>query len=244
MPGSWVPVGDIRVVGFDGKFTVGASAASLPMENPFDDNITDAHALDIAATGTGAVTVDESGRIVTWDLIGTPPLGGRVFADARIDHLRALPAGPLLAGGPEGVWQLDGVTGAVLGHRATESVTAIGPGANGWAVGLSTGEVLRTAGPVDGLSTATSVAGPVAAVAMLDSGVVAIADHAGAVSLVAPSGAPTVVPLASPILSLASRGDVLFAGANDGTIHVIDTTGTPREVSRAKSIAWRSTRWR
>ena len=171
--------GDLRVVGFDDKFTVGASATSLPKDNPFDDNDTDAHALDIAATPTGAVTVDEAGRIVTWDLLGTPPLGGRVFADARIDRLRVLPSGPLIAGGPEGVWQLDGVTGAVLGHRATDRVTAIAPGANGWAIGLSTGEVLRTAGPVDGLATVATVAGPVAAIAMLDSGGVAIADDAG-----------------------------------------------------------------
>ena len=74
--------GDLRVVGFDDKFTVGASATSLPEDNPFDDSATDGHALDIAATPTGAVTVDEAGRLVTWDLLGTPALGGRVFADA------------------------------------------------------------------------------------------------------------------------------------------------------------------
>ena len=226
--------GDLRVVGFDDKFTVGASATSLPMANPFTDSATDGHALDVAATATGAITVDESGRIVTWDLLGTPALGGRVFADARIDRLRVLPAGPIIAGGPEGVWQLDGVTGAILGHRSTDPVTAIAPGANGWAIGLSTGEVLRTAGPVDGLSTVATVAKPVAAIAMLDSDAVAIADGQGVLTIVEPSGASTVVPLDRPILSLASHGDRLFAGANDGTIHVIDTTGTPREVAKAK----------
>ena len=225
--------GDLRVIGFDDDFDVGASVASLPMAG-ITDNDTDAHALDIAATATGAVTVDESGRIVSWDLVGTPPLGGRVFADARIDRLRVLPAGQLIAAGTEGVWQLDGVTGAVLGHRQTDPVTAIGPGANGWAIGLSTGEVLRTAGPVDGLTTVTTVAPSVAAVAMLDSGAVAIADGPGVVTIVEPSGASTVVPLDRPILSLASRGDRLFAGANSGEIYVIDTTGTPREVARAR----------
>ena len=132
------------------------------------------------------------------------------------------------------MWQLDGVTGAILGHRATDPVTAIAPGANGWAIGLSTGEVLRTAGPVDGLATVATVAGPVKAIAMLDSGGLAIADKAGAVTVVEPSGASTAVPLASPIFSLASRGNWLFAGGNDGTIHVVDTNGQAREVAQSE----------
>ena len=204
--------GDLRVVGFDDKFTVGASATSLPMAQ--------------------SVRRQRHGR---------PRPGHRRHGDWRRHRRRewphrhvgphrdaatrwpcvrrrtdrsapGLPAGPLIAGGPEGVWQLDGVTGAILGHRATDSVTAIGPGANGWAIGLSTGEVLRTAGPVDGLATVTTVAGPVAAIAMLDSGGVAIADHAGAVTVVEPSGASTVVPLDRPILSLASRGRLALCG--------------------------------
>ncbi len=227
--------GDLRAVGSDGKFTLRASATSLPAADPASDNDETASALDIAVTETGAVTIDESGRIIRWDLVGIPPLGDQVFADGRIDRLRAMPDGSLIAGGPDGVWQLDGVTGEVRDQRATESVTAIAPGVDGWAIGLQSGEVLRSTGSVDALAPIAVVSGPVNATAMLDTGAVAIADGEGAMTIVAPPGAMSALSIDGSVLSLASHGRWLFAGSRDGSVHVIDASGSPRAVARSQA---------
>ena len=227
--------GDLRVVQTSPRLTLLASSRSLPAignEIPGaggaaleSDETTGALAL--AATDTGAITIDERARLITWDLVGNPPLGEQVFTGGRIDQLRALPNGALIAGGPGGVWLLDSVTGAVMGHRETAGVTAIGPGKNGWAIGLASGEVLRSSGPVDDLAVVTSVPGPVRAVALLESGLVSVADKDGAVTLVGPSGVVAPVALAQPVSSLAASGRRILAGGDSGALYVVDTSTDP-----------------
>jgi WD40 repeat protein len=196
-------------------------------------------------TGTGAVTVDESGRIVTWDLDGRPPLGGQVFSGGRVDLLQARPDGSILAAGPAGAWLLDGGTGQVRGSWSggsgdvsganADAVTAIASGPEAWAIGTSSGNVLVSPGSADDLVQVATAPGPVRALAVLADRAVAIADGAGAVTIVTPSGSKTSLPFDRPVLSLASTGRWLLAGANDGTIHVVDVSGPPREVAKAAS---------
>ena len=190
------------------KFTVGASATSLPMAT--------VHGQRHGRPRSGHRRHSDRRRTVD-EARPHRHVGPPRDAAARWPRVRrrdgsigsvSFRPGP---SSPEGlgVWQLDGVTVRVLGHRATDPVTAIAPGANGWAIGLSTGEVLRTAGPVEASRRSPRWRAR-RGIAMLDSGGVAIADGQGAVTVVDPSGASTAVPLDRPIRSLASRGDWLL----------------------------------
>jgi WD40 repeat protein len=143
---------------------------------------------------------------------------------------------------------LDGATGEVRGNwsaasgdtgeagadaAGVDAVAAIGSAPDGWALGTRSGKVLVSPGSVGDLVQVAAAPGPIGALAVLPGRAVAIADGAGAVTITTPSGSTTSVPFDRPVLSLASSGRWLFAGANDGTIHVVDTSGAPREVARA-----------
>ena len=53
-------------------------------------------------------------------------------------------------------------------------------------------------------------------------------------TIVSPAGTPSSLGFAQRVLSLASSGQWLFVGTADGTIHVIDTSGAPREVASSR----------
>lgn len=235
---AWVvssDVGDLRVLQTSPRLAMLSSSRSLPAigsEGPdgageaFEESDGTAGALALAVTETGVITIDGRARLVTWDRVSSPPLGEQVFAGGRVDRFRALPDGSLVAGGPDGVWLLDDV-GNIRDHRETAAVTAIAPGKDGWAIGLVSGEVLRTSGSVQSLVPVATVPGPVRALAFLDSGTIAIADTAGAVTIVPGSGASQPLSFQVPIHSLGSSGGRLIAGADNGDVYTVDLTADP-----------------
>ena len=147
--------GDLREVQADPDFVPKPPIRSLPDAG----RAAPGAIVDLAITGSGAVTVDESGRIIAWDLDGRPPLGGQVFSAGRVDLLQARPDGSILAAGPSGAWLLDGQTGEIQGNWLAPSegacgsspITAISSGSDGWAIGTGSGNVLVSSGSVDDL---------------------------------------------------------------------------------------------
>ena len=104
--------GDLRVIGFDDTFTVGASATSLPMDIPFDTIRHGRQRPRYRREGDG------ERRRRGWPHRDVGPhrdTATRWPCVRRCTDRSAPgpPGGPLIAGGPEGVWQLDGVTGAI-----------------------------------------------------------------------------------------------------------------------------------
>ena len=230
--------GDLRVVQADPIFVPSPPIRSLPDAG----RAAPGAIVDLAVTESGVVTVDESGRIIAWDLDGRPPLGSQVFSAGRVDLLQARPNGSLLAAGPKGAWLLDGQTGEIQGEWLAPSegacgsslITAISSGADGWAIGTGSGNVLVSSGSVDDLAEVMQAPCPINALAVLPGRAIAIAHGEGGVTIVSPAGTPSSLGFAQRVLSLAGSGQWLFVGTADGTIHVIDTSGTPREVASSR----------
>ena len=128
--------------------------------------------LDVATTSTGAVTVDPSGRLITWDLTGLPPLGPRLVSDRGIDQIAAMADGWVVAqtGEFDGVMRLDGECGAVRSRIDRVDATVLATRGDVLAVGTDTGEVLVGSKTLDGArslgprheSAVVGVASPVA----------------------------------------------------------------------------------
>ena len=232
--------GDVRVVQADPIFLPSAPIRSLPDAGRTEQS----PIIDLAVTESGAVSVDESGRIVTWDLDGRPPLGDQVFSAGRVDLLQARPDGSILAAGPLGAWLLHGETGDIQGQwlvppghecvAGPEAEPVIASGSDGWAIATVSGEVLLSAGSAEDLAQVIRAPCPIEALAVLPGRMVATAHGEGTVTIASPSGTTSDVAFAERVLSLVGSGRWLFVGTADGTIHVVDTSGAPRVVASSQ----------
>jgi WD40 repeat protein len=200
---------------------------------PLDHTGGSVHALDIAVTGTKAVTVDPSGRVITWDLEGHPPLGPRFAADHFIDMVAPLPDGSVIAADRNGLYLLDGRDGRVAWQIADATVVALGAGPSGWAAASFTGDVLVPSDTPDGVRSIARVADqdPVALAALPDGGwAVAFEDisKGGTVVVVRGTGERQDLAMTARPSAIVSEGRWLFVGDMTGTVHVFDAADLAR----------------
>jgi WD40 repeat protein len=236
--------GAIRVVGLDPDFDLGPILRSAP-EEEYRGPVTP---LAVASTDDSAVTVDMRGRIVTWDLVGRPPLGESLGVTTPVSSVDALPDGSLVAVGGDGIVVRQGPAGPLVERWKPDGaeggdVTALSSAGEMWAFGTSLGDVFTATGSETSPSkVGLDRSGRIQAVQPLASGGIAVA-RAGPDSPTAPEprsltivagGATSQVAFDSPIRALATTGPWLFVGLKDGSIHVVDTRDTPREVGNVR----------
>ncbi len=207
--------------------------------------------VDLAATDAGAVTVDQSGRVVAFDLEGRPALGDQLLADRTVRHVRALADGTIVVAIPDGSALPDDATASGTGSvqlvdprsgRASASIpvadpTVVAVDGAGYLVGTVSGEVLAGSAGGAPLRSIDRGAGKVTGLAGLPGGAVAVArttGDAGTISVIAADGARHVRELGVEPRSLATNGRWLFLGTRDGSLHVLDPADPARDVAEAR----------
>jgi WD40 repeat protein len=236
--GTWVTGsndGDLRVVNPAAPLPVGPSVRGLPRLD-YRGNV---ESLDLAATDEGAVTVDPSGRLVTWDLVGRPPLGDELLADQKINLIRSLSDGSVVAAGPGSVWMLDSA-GQTTAEVTVVAPTALAVDGTNWIVGTKSGEVLVGSEAGGAPRMIDNGADEVAGVAALPGGSVAAIRSTtadGSITVITGSGEKQQRGLAFVPRSVATNGRWLFVGAMDGNLWVLDPTDLSRDVATVKGHA-------
>ena len=222
--------GRIATIQPDSQRPVGTALQSLPeLAYGGDDGI-----LDLAITPTGAVTLDQSGRIVTWDVTGRPaieqpPSGRRLLSDIKVEHATGMTDGSVLAAGGSSVWRLDGESGDVRSRVDGVAASAIAVRGEMIAIGTVPGVVRVGSGSLDSLRDLPSRhAARIVGLAILASGAIAAVDSNGKLTIDTPDGASATVDLGTHAMSMAANDDRLFVGMEGGAVLVVDPSDTSR----------------
>lgn len=208
--------GRIAVVDVDAQRPVRTVLQSIP-ELGYGGDV---GILDLATTDTGAVTLDRSGRIITWDLTGRPALETRLLQTDRIDHLAGTDDGMILAAGGSSLRLLDGTTGTVVSRSEGTAVSAMAVG--GGRIAIASGTSLRFGPEVNGLKDVRSDhRDTIVGVAIVDPDRVAAVDRAGGLS-VGSTGASAEVALGARAFSIAATDQRVFVGMEGGQVLIVD----------------------
>jgi WD40 repeat protein len=229
--------GRITSVQPDAQRPVGASLQSLPELGYGGEN----GILDLAITRTGAVTLDQSGRIVTWDLTGQPPLGEAPFgrqllADVKVEHVSGMADGSVLAAGGSSLWRLDVGSGDVRSRVDDVAASAIAVRGETIAIGTGTGGIRVGSGSVDGMRDVPSThRGPIVGLAILASGAIAAVDGGGMLTVDTSGGASAGVDLGGHAMSMAASDDHLYIGMEGGAVLIVDPSDPSRTPVRVNA---------
>jgi WD40 repeat protein len=229
------PDGTLLAAALDGRLVAIEPSSEVPVGTPLRSLPALGYRgsvgiLDIALTAAGAVTLDSSGRIVSWDLTGRPPLGPQLMAGDRIDGVMPLVDGSVLAVDGSSVSMIDGETGAVRSRTDGIKATALAARGDTFAIGTENGEVRIGSKTLEGLRTVGPQHGrPVIGVAMLPGSTLASVDDGGGLAVVAAAGDPQSIDLGVAARSMTANDGRLFVGTGDGSVRVID----PRDIGRA-----------
>jgi len=179
-----------------------------------------------ALDGSRAVTIDPSGRVIVWDLEGSPPLGPHLAADRFIRSVAPLSDGSLLVADGQGAYLMSGADGSLTPQVASESVSALAAGPGRWAAGIGDSLFASTDAAAGLRSISTVPKQQIVAIEALpdDRWAAAFTDPFDGGTLIDASvtGGRQERDLTFQPTALATDGKRLFLGDMKGAVHIIE----------------------
>jgi WD40 repeat protein len=221
--------GELRLVRPTARQAVGPALISLPRLGYSGD----VAPLAVAGNLNRTLTVDPSGRLVTWELDSATALGAPVEPDSQLYALAPLD-GTTLAMGIDGLLSIPPGRGGVT-RRPIPGPTTLTSAGGAWAVGTQSGEVLMAQSSTGIPTVITHHSSPVRGLAILDGATVASVDASGDLRVTSVSGVGESVQLGTEVRSIATNGRLLFVGTSDGTLLVADPKDLTRKPTRIQA---------